>query len=208
MKQKAIDKWNEYCTTFKKNYGRELILGMDSPHNIPIREYRKKKGLTQEELGKLIGLSNFAISKYEKGIVKNIPFRIRIMLHDILDIPYELIITETEYSNIEILTSCNIIMNESFESRIKEIINNNELYDILMNKINKLDSFLCEKDKHEIKLFADSFCYTDDGILCNYVQLSKIQPITLLKLILSNTETQKAKPFSHYINGDTDHEKP
>lgn len=37
-----------------------------------IREARLSKGLTQEELGKLVGLQKSAIAKYENGIVVNI----------------------------------------------------------------------------------------------------------------------------------------
>ena len=37
-----------------------------------IREARIAKGLTQEELGKIVGLQNSAIAKYENGRVVNI----------------------------------------------------------------------------------------------------------------------------------------
>ena len=37
-----------------------------------IKELRIKKGLTQEELGKYIGVQKSAIRKYEKGDVKNL----------------------------------------------------------------------------------------------------------------------------------------
>ena len=38
-----------------------------------IRELRKEKGVTQEELGKIIGVRQSAIRKYESGMVENIP---------------------------------------------------------------------------------------------------------------------------------------
>lgn len=37
-----------------------------------IKSLRKDKGLTQEELGKVIGVKKQTIMKYEKGIVENI----------------------------------------------------------------------------------------------------------------------------------------
>jgi transcriptional regulator with XRE-family HTH domain len=38
-----------------------------------IRTLRLKQGLTQEELGKVIGVQKSAIRKYESGMVENIP---------------------------------------------------------------------------------------------------------------------------------------
>ena len=38
-----------------------------------IRELRKQADMTQEELGKLLGVQKSAIRKYEKGEVENIP---------------------------------------------------------------------------------------------------------------------------------------
>lgn len=37
-----------------------------------IKQLRLQKGLTQEELGKVIGVQKFAIRKYESGMVQNI----------------------------------------------------------------------------------------------------------------------------------------
>lgn len=45
----------------------------DSTMGERIRELRKEKGVTQEELGKLIGVQRSAIRKYESGMVENIP---------------------------------------------------------------------------------------------------------------------------------------
>lgn len=54
-----------------------------------LKNYRKKKGLTQEELAAIIGVQNSAISKYEKGRIKQIPAHILYELAIILDIPSE-----------------------------------------------------------------------------------------------------------------------
>ena len=43
------------------------------PKGDRIRELRKSKGITQEELAKLLSTTKQTISKYEKGIVTNIP---------------------------------------------------------------------------------------------------------------------------------------
>ena len=37
-----------------------------------IRQYRKEAGMTQEELGKAIGVQKAAINKYETGVVVNL----------------------------------------------------------------------------------------------------------------------------------------
>lgn len=53
-----------------------------------IKEYRKEKELTQGELAQLISTSDKNISKYEKGIVVNIPLEKLCKLVETLGIPY------------------------------------------------------------------------------------------------------------------------
>ena len=50
-----------------------------------LKEYRKQKGLTQEELAALVGVQNSAISKYEKGRIKQIPIHILERLRAVLE---------------------------------------------------------------------------------------------------------------------------
>ena len=38
-----------------------------------IKYYRELRGLTMEQLARLVGVQNSAINKYEKGVVTNIP---------------------------------------------------------------------------------------------------------------------------------------
>ena len=60
-----------------------------------IKSARIAKGLTQEELGKLLGLQKSAIAKYENGRVVNIKRSTLKKISDILDIrPSELIFGE------------------------------------------------------------------------------------------------------------------
>ena len=57
-----------------------------------IRQARISKGMTQEELGKALGVQNSAIAKYEKGRVVNIKRSTLKKISDILGIsPSELI---------------------------------------------------------------------------------------------------------------------
>ena len=57
-----------------------------------IRDARINRGMTQEELGKAIGVQNSAIAKYEKGRVVNIKRSTLKKLSDVLGIaPSELI---------------------------------------------------------------------------------------------------------------------
>lgn len=51
-----------------------------------IRQQRKLKKMTQTELGALLNLGTKAISDYEKGHIKVIPFEKRVRLADMLDI--------------------------------------------------------------------------------------------------------------------------
>lgn len=60
-----------------------------------IKTARLAKGLTQSELGDLIGVQKSAIAKYESGRVVNIKRTTLKKISDILDIPpYELIFNE------------------------------------------------------------------------------------------------------------------
>lgn len=54
-----------------------------------IRALRKKKKMTQEELGNLIGVKKAAIQKYEKGIVRNIKRDSLIKIADCFDTSVE-----------------------------------------------------------------------------------------------------------------------
>lgn len=51
-----------------------------------IKEARLEKGLTQEELGKLVGVQKSAIAKYENGRVVNIKRSTLKMLASVLDL--------------------------------------------------------------------------------------------------------------------------
>lgn len=52
-----------------------------------IKQQRKLKGYTQEELGNIIGVSKMAISKYERNIIDNIERKKIISLSKVLNIP-------------------------------------------------------------------------------------------------------------------------
>ena len=62
-----------------------------------IRNARISKGMTQEELGKLLGVQKSAVAKYEKGRVVNIKRSTLKKISDILEIrPSELISIDEE----------------------------------------------------------------------------------------------------------------
>lgn len=60
----------------EKNFRKEVsYMNIEESNNLMgkrIKSLRKDKGLTQEELGKVIGVKKQTIMKYEKGIVENI----------------------------------------------------------------------------------------------------------------------------------------
>ena len=65
-----------------------------------IKEARIAKGMTQEELGQLLGVQRSAIAKYEKGRVVNIKRGTLKKISDILGIrPSELIFEEVQKKN-------------------------------------------------------------------------------------------------------------
>ena len=79
------------------------LMGLEDEETVPIdakpnslgvkiRNARKSKGLTQEELGKLLGVEKSAVAKYENGRIVNLKHATLIKLSEILGIsPAELI---------------------------------------------------------------------------------------------------------------------
>lgn len=64
-----------------------------------IRIARQRKGMTQEQLGEILGVQRSAIAKYENGRVVNIKRSMLKKISDVLDInPSELIIEPSEYT--------------------------------------------------------------------------------------------------------------
>lgn len=64
-----------------------------------IRISRQRKGMTQEQLGEILGVQRSAIAKYENGRVVNIKRSMLKKISDVLDInPSELIIEPSEYT--------------------------------------------------------------------------------------------------------------
>ena len=62
-----------------------------------IRSARQAQGLTQEELGKILGVQKSAIAKYESGRVVNIKRSTLKKISDVLNIPpFELIFDEEQ----------------------------------------------------------------------------------------------------------------
>ena len=62
-----------------------------------IRIARQRKGMTQEQLGEILGVQRSAIAKYENGRVVNIKRSMLKKISDVLDInPSELIIEPSQ----------------------------------------------------------------------------------------------------------------
>lgn len=62
-----------------------------------IKQKRKELGLTQEELADKIGMSRYAVLKYEKGTVSDIPINTRIAIADALQLSLDTVLNEYEY---------------------------------------------------------------------------------------------------------------
>lgn len=57
----------------------------DIPQRHYLREWREHRGLSQEELGRIVGATGGTISRYEKGD-RGLPFELQVKLFDALDI--------------------------------------------------------------------------------------------------------------------------
>ena len=61
-----------------------------------IKQARKAKNITQTELGELLNLKKAAISKYEKGLILNMPLENRFKIASILNLPGYLLCSDDE----------------------------------------------------------------------------------------------------------------
>lgn len=81
-----------------------------------IRQHRKKKKLNQTQLGELLGIGTKAVSDYEKGKIKVIPFEKRVKLAEILNIDLD----ELLYFSEKIAS-----VDESFKRDVEKFIKHN-----------------------------------------------------------------------------------
>lgn len=100
-----------------------------------IRAARIAKGMTQEELGRILGVQKSAIAKYEKGRVVNIKRSTLKKISDVLDIrPSELIYEEIQKNPVGMAERhFEIIMDED----ISDIFDDFKLLDDSEKKIVK-----------------------------------------------------------------------
>ena len=67
-----------------------------------IKVARQTKGMTQEELGDILGVQKSAVAKYENGRIVNIKRSTLKRISDVLDIPpFELVFDEDEMPTVE-----------------------------------------------------------------------------------------------------------
>ena len=94
-----------------------------------IRQHRKKKKLNQTQLGELLGIGTKAVSDYEKGKIKVIPFEKRAKMSSVLNIP----VSELLYDNEKMACiSTNEAVDELRENRLIKAVNA-ELEEVTMN---------------------------------------------------------------------------
>lgn len=94
-----------------------------------IRAARIAKGMTQEELGQILGVQKSAIAKYEKGRVVNIKRSTLKKISDVLGIrPSELIFEEGIQTNPTAMAELHfeILMDEDFVGMFEEFQSLNE----------------------------------------------------------------------------------
>ena len=113
-----------------------------------IKNARIAKGMTQEELGKILGVQKSAIAKYESGRVVNIKRSTLKKISDVLDIrPTELIYEVSQEVKVQ---------NDILSDIILTLREDGELLDIV-EKITKLDA----GKRAALKPLIDAFSTTD-----------------------------------------------
>lgn len=110
-----------------------------------IRQHRKKKKLNQTQLGELLGIGTKAVSDYEKGKIKVIPFEKRVKLAEILNIDLDELlyfaekiasVDESFKRDVEKFIKHNpVVAKDFFESKFYDNIEKlyNEKYDISLD---------------------------------------------------------------------------
>ena len=85
-----------------------------------IKKARKNKKITQMQLGELLGIGTKAVSDYEKGKIKVIPFEKRAKMSSVLNIP----VSELLYDNEEMACiSTNEAVDELRGNRLIKAVN-------------------------------------------------------------------------------------
>ena len=126
-------------------YNKETIKGGEYVNiGIKIKEARQAKKLTQEELGKILGVQKSAIAKYESGRVVNIKRSTLKKISDVLDIRPSELIFEEEYGytpeNLADFTTA-ILKNSELKKMIEDFMtlekSEKELVKNLIEKLKK-----------------------------------------------------------------------
>lgn len=94
-----------------------------------IKKLRLQKGLTQEELGKIIGVQKSAIRKYESGLVENMKRSSIVKLANYFEVsPAYLLGYENDKTGInDILKNLFSQLNDDQKHEVAEFIKNNLL---------------------------------------------------------------------------------
>ena len=111
-----------------------------------IRSARISKGMTQEELGKLLGVQKSAVAKYESGRVINIKRSTLKKISDILEIrPSELISTEEMQKKNDALTDIVVRLrtDDKFSTAVDKLSQLDEVQ--LASVMQVVDTFLSMK---------------------------------------------------------------
>ena len=105
-----------------------------------IRQQRKLKGYTQEQLGNMIGVSKMAISKYERNIIDNIERKKIKELSKLLDIPIVKFLEAGDKNER--------ITPEEFASEVKQLLDKtNNLNEQQKQHLISTLNFLCSDEK-------------------------------------------------------------
>lgn len=111
---------------------------------VRIKNLRKKKGLTQQELGKLIGVTKVSISCYEKG--SRIPTLDTIIrLADSLSVPLNYLLGGEVFAVSEEDQNYSINVSKRDIDILREIKNHNKLYLKLLDNPKRVLDYLEDK---------------------------------------------------------------
>ncbi len=127
-----------------------------------IKQYRKAKGITQAQLGEMVGRTESSITKYEAGSV-DIPLTVIDKIAESLEVPTDLLLYGSGYAHsqgkykpfLEYLKVINyFVRDDEFECTIMPDKESGKVYRLSLQELEQIEDFINSAIKKAISTFS------------------------------------------------------